>query len=423
MEAIECAKHAHSDGMGAFVCFLSVRLMGMRRILKPSGSIFVHCDHSAGAYIRCVMDAIFGSKNFRNEIVWRRAPAKHTTKTLGKNHDTLLWYCKGEEDYYYNPPLREHSQRTLDLYRHKEEGTGRWYCLEKLTANTKNRNPNQYYELMGVWRYWCWKQPRMMEAVEAGLVVQTKPGNVPRLKKYLDEMHEGVPLDSIWNDVKRVESGSKENTNYPTQKPIDLYSRIVGMACPPGGVVLDPFLGSGTTAIASEKLGRQWIGMDRWEETEEAIDKRIRRIESYMKDGGRIILKTKGEKRTDNGETACPTLPNKFYQEEPPGPKLSTAQIKARRIKELGGNFCEGCNRKFAHPSYLEVDHNTPRSSYGLNHYSNRILLCPPCNKRKSNLYTLEWLRKENRRKGFMVDQEVNGQAGDIEPESEKPTT
>lgn len=375
MEAIESARHAHSDGMGAFVCFLSVRLMSMRRILKNTGSIFVHCDHSAGHYIKAAMDSIFGRKNFINEIVWCYNTSGQSKTTLSKKHDTIFWYSKSSK-YTYNSVRIPFSKEVLKRYYVHRDENGRLYR----TSRVGNR----------VYRY------------------------------YADQ---GQNANDWWCDIHALQHNAREHTGYPTQKPIALMKRIVEAASNPGEVVLDPFIGSGTTAKACEELEetRQWIGMDLWEEEQKAIDERVRRIESYIRGSGKVLVTSTPEKRTDSGETACPRLPNQYLREEPPGPRLSRAEIMEMKIREAGGSFCAGCDREFPHPSYLELDHNVPRADGGINHHSNRILLCSPCNKRKSHLHTLSWLRRENRKKGFMVSQEMDGKA--INPKADKPIT
>ena len=379
----------------------------MRRVLKPTGSILVHCDHSAGAYIRAAMDAIFGSDNFRNEIIWHYGKMANATKSFPCNHDTLLRYSK-TDDYTFNPIKGAESE-----YRTRFK---RWLTGAKVLYGTVKHSKDKLI---------------------LGRIKKVKRKHGRDLKDddvlFDFEVEYKLQSDVIYNSI--IKGNSKERTGYPTQKPRCLMRRLIKATSNSGDIVLDPFLGSGTNAIASEELGRKWVGMDLWEEDQKAIDERIALIDSFItEEDGKITLTKSPAQRTDDGEYACPKLPNKFRKQEPPGPKLSRAKIVEMKQREAGGNFCAGCDREFAHISYLELDHNVPRADGGINHHSNRILLCAPCNKRKSHLHTLSWLRQENRRKGFMVDQEVDGKVIDPEPEpdqesdpesdpgSEKPT-
>ena len=353
MEVIESAFHAHSEAMGAYLCFLSVRLMSMHRVLKPTGSIFVHCDHSAGHYIKSAMDTIFGSKHFVNEIVWCYDGSGRGRKTFSKKHDTIFWYAK--KKFIYN---------LIKVPITSEAGIARFNKIDE----EGNR-----YQISG--------------------------------RGYKYYLKDGKNANDWWTDISALGSKSNERVGYPTQKPIALVQRIVLAASKPGDVVLDAFIGSGTAAKACEGLDepRRWIGIDLWLEEAQAIKDRLAEITSHIKDGGKIIYRTHPAQRTDDGRVACPMLGTKTIRKEPPGPKMTRAEMKAQLINEAGGNKCAGCDRIFDDPDYLELDHNTPRSSGGINHISNRILLCSPCNRRKSNTLTLIGLRQRNRKLGKMA--------------------
>ena len=205
MEAIESARYVHSDGMGAYMCFMAVRLLAMHRVLKPTGSICLHCDPTASHYLKAVMDAIFGCKNFRNEIVWcyksgGASPKRH----FSKKHDLVLWFSKGSE-YQFNPQ----------------------------TEKSYNRG--------------------------------FKPYNFSGVKEYQDDIgwHTIVGMKDYW-EIDIIGRSSKERMGYPTQKPLALYERIVKACSNPGNMVLDPFCGCATTLVAAEQSDRHWIGMDIW---------------------------------------------------------------------------------------------------------------------------------------------------------------
>ena len=402
MEAIESARHAHSDGMGAFVCFMAVRLLAMRRVLKPTGSIYLHCDPTASHYLKAVMDAVFGWKQFRNDVIWKRATtvkgnAGQNSKFFGPATDNLLFYAKAK-DAVFNQPFAPYSDEYIERsYRHIEPKTGRRFRLVSMIGPGGASKGNPRYEVMGITRYWRYSQERMSELINKDLVVQTKLGTVPHRKYYLDEGR-GVAVQSLWDDIPNLQAQSKERAGYPTQKPLALYERIIKASSNEGDVVLDPFAGCATTLVAAERLGRQWVGMDIWDKAHEVVIERLRNEVGLF---GDVTFTVVLPERTDDGEAAAPFLRVKERIEEPEGPKMSRAGMYEFLLMQHGAK-CQGCNRAFDDPRYLELDHNTPRSDGGLNHISNRILLCGPCNRLKSNTYTLSGLRRENAKRGFM---------------------
>lgn len=252
--------------MLSYLVMMAPRLIECRRVLKPTGSMYLHCDPSASHYLKMLMDAVFGPANFRNEIIWLRTSAKSLmTKKLPQNHDVLLCYQKTESAIWnvdavftsYDP--LNLPEKTQKKYCHHDPD-GRVYRLDSLINPNPNR-PNLTYEFLGVTKVWRWTKERMQASFDAGLVVQTKSGNVPQLKRYLDEQ-EGIPLSDVWTDISPLNSQAAERLGYPTQKPIALLERIIKASCPDGGVVMDPFCGCGTTVTAAQTLGRPWIGID-----------------------------------------------------------------------------------------------------------------------------------------------------------------
>ena len=245
----------------AYLVMMTIRLIELHRVLKPTGSLYLHCDPTASHYIKLVLDQIFEPANFRNEIVWRRTSAKGLAFTrFPSNHDIILRYSKSGK-WGWNPQYKEHAPEYVsNFYRYVEPGTGRRYSLDNLVNPNKNR-PHLTYEFLGVTRVWRWTKERMQEAYEKGLVVQSKPGAVPRLKRYLDEQ-EGTPIDDIWDDIPPIQSQASERLGYETQKPLALLERIIKASSNEGDVVLDPFCGCGTALVAAQKLNRRWIGID-----------------------------------------------------------------------------------------------------------------------------------------------------------------
>ena len=253
--------------MLAYLVEMAVRLVELHRVLKPTGSLYLHCDPTASHHLKLVLDAIFGPENYINEIVWKRQTshndAAQGAKHFGRLQDVLLFYAKGP-DYYWQQPYRAYDAEYIDaFYRHVEPGTGRRYRLSDITApggaSPAKRNP--HYEFLGVTRYWRFTQERMQRMYEEGRIVQTKAGTVPAQKRYLDEMP-GMPLGTWWDDIRPVQAQGSERLGYPTQKPLALVERIVSASSRPGDIVLDPFCGCGTATVAAQKLGRQWIGID-----------------------------------------------------------------------------------------------------------------------------------------------------------------
>ena len=181
--------------------------------------------------------------------------------------------------------------------------------------------------------------------------------------------------------------------------PIALYERIILASSNEGDVVLDPFAGCATTCVAAERLGRQWVGIDIWDNAHETVVNRLRDEGELF---GVVHYVTEPPARTDDGETSAPFLRVKKAVLEPHGPRMSRVEMYDILLSRQGTK-CQGCDRKFDDPRYLELDHNTPRADGGINHISNRVLLCSPCNRAKSNVYTLSGLRRINKKKGWMA--------------------
>lgn len=253
------------NDMLAYLSMMAPRLIELRRVLKTTGSIYLHCDPTASHYLKLMMDAVFGPDKFRTEIIWKRSSAHSDTKQgrkqHGRIHDVLLFYTNGN-DWKWNPVYTPYDEQyTEDFYKYVEEETGRRYGLDNLSGPGGAAKGNPQYQVMGVTRYWRYSKPQMEELVRKGRVVQTRPGAVPRYKRYLDEMP-GVPLQDMWTDIGPISSQGAERLGYPTQKPEALLERIVASSSNEGDVVLDPFCGCGTTIAAAQKLNRRWIGID-----------------------------------------------------------------------------------------------------------------------------------------------------------------
>ncbi|HJX65453.1 MAG TPA: site-specific DNA-methyltransferase [Polyangia bacterium] len=254
-------KDTWRQGLDSFLTMLRRRLELLKELLAPTGSIYVHLDWHAVHYVKVLMDEIFGYENFHNEIVWKRTFARSDAQGFNLVHDVLLGYAAGTGTFW-NPIMGPHAIEYIrSHYNQIDPKTGRRYQLTSL--DSPNPRPNMMYEWKGHaspamgWRY----QLETMRKLDAeGLINYPPNGGRPRFKRFLDD--DGMPLQSIWSDISPVNSQATDRLGYPTQKPIALLERIITASCPPSGLVLDCFLGSGTTAEAAERLGRHWIGID-----------------------------------------------------------------------------------------------------------------------------------------------------------------
>lgn len=376
---IQGSRDGWGDDMGAFLCFMAVRMLEMRRVLRSDGSMYLHCDPTASHYLKGLLDAIFGHKNFRNEIVWHYGKWSNAAGYWQRNHDIILFYSKTDNYAFHKQfALSEDKRRKLEngYQVNRPSGVKQLIVYDRKKAATKIAG-GDYDKVI-----------------------------------YRDKNNPGSPMHDTWHDINILNSQSKERTAYPTQKPLTLYERIIKASSNPGDVVLDPFCGCATTCVAAERLGRQWVGMDIWAGAYGVTIDRLKK-EGYLAgpdDNRPDLLATEGHityatelpRRTDTGEYAVPYLkPIKRVNREPPGPKHSNARMKEMLLDEYG-MVCRGCDREFDDPRYLQLDHNTPRADGGLNHISNRILLCGPCNLLKSHTLTLSGLRRENKKQGFL---------------------
>ncbi len=252
--------------MMAYLVEMAVRLVELRRALKPTGSLYLHCDPTASHYLKVVSDAIFGAGNFRNEIIWKRATTVkgnfgQGSKLWGPNVDSLLFYTKSGA-YTFNHLFTPYSEKYMDTaYRFVEAGTGRRYRLVSMIGPGGAAKGNPAYEVLGVTRYWRYSLETMQDLLSRGLVVQSRPGTVPNRKYYLDE-GKGVPVQTLWDDIPNLQASDAQRLGYPTQKPIALLDRIITSTTNEGDLILDPFCGCGTALVAAQKLDRKWIGID-----------------------------------------------------------------------------------------------------------------------------------------------------------------
>ena len=356
---IDAARESHGKGMQSYLIMMGVRLLEMRRLLKLTGSIYLHCDPTANHYLKLEMDAVFGAENFRSEITWRRTNAKGLAfKGYPNNADYLLYYTKSSE-YVWERPFRPHDPEYVKkFYNNVEPETGRRYQLDNLLNPNKNR-PNLTYEFLGITRVWRWTRERMEKAYKEGLVVQKRPGAVPRYKRYLDEM-QGVPVDTIWDDIQPIQANSKERIGYPTQKPLALLDRIVRASSNEGDMVLDPFCGCATACVAADRLDRQWAGIDLSPLAAKLVRSRIQAEGPLLYD---LIHREDIPKRDDVG-------------------KLPPYKTHKHTLFGKQEGLCNGCRIAFPFQNFT-IDHVVPQSKGGTDHIDNLQLLCNACNNKK----------------------------------------
>ena len=253
----------------AYLVSMTLRIAEIYRVLKPTGSFYLHCDPSASHYLKIIIDAIFCAQggDFLSEISWKRTTAhndaKQGRKQYGNIRDVILFYSKSTK-WIWNWQYSEYDQYYIEkTYRFVEEKTGRRYCLDNLTAAKAGGDVS--YEFHGTYpykgRYWAYSRDKMEEFKQKGRLYFPKNGGAPRYIRYLDEMP-GVPLQNSWEDIQPLTAGAKERLGYPTQKPESLLERIIKSSSNEGDVILDAYCGCGTSVAVSQRLNRQWIGID-----------------------------------------------------------------------------------------------------------------------------------------------------------------
>ena len=273
---------AHSKGMKSYLAFMAIRLMELHRVLKSTGSVWLHCDPTGSHYLKMVMDCIFGAACYLNEVIWKRTSSKSGGRKLGVVHDVLLWYAVGR-GHTYNKVYGAHDPEYVKKFYRYEDEYGRyrtdsltamgirngdsgqsWRGIDPSTKGNHWRAPGAFPKHVEQPADWDLMKTRSkLDYLDGnGLIYwPKKEGGVPAFKRYLSTS-KGVILTDVVTDVPPLSAWSREKTGYPTQKPLALLERIVTASSNEGDIVLDPFCGSGTTCVASERLDREWVGID-----------------------------------------------------------------------------------------------------------------------------------------------------------------
>ena len=373
----------HGKGMQSYLTMMAVRLMEMRRVLKPTGSIYLHCDPTASHYLKLLMDAVFGARNFRNEIIWNRTRGKGLNPTrYVRNCDHIIYYSNGQSPVW-NQQYEPFDPGYGDNWR--KDAFGAWESAD--LSGGRAGGPESYLPFKGILpspgRAWAPPTPdkfppdaqsqlsddyetlnqlQKCEALDAAGLIHWPKNGRPRYKKYLSTLKGRYVSDLITN-TPPVHAHAKERVGYPTQKPLALLERIIKASSNEGDVVLDPFCGCATACVAADQLGRRWVGIDISPKAVELVNMRLRQAMGSLFHHGYVTARTDIPRRTD-----------------------IDAPIHYRQNKHVlfgqQEGLCNGCKGDFPFKLY-EVDHIVPRSKGGTDHLDNLQLLCSHCNRVK----------------------------------------
>lgn len=411
------------DSMQAYLTYMSIRLIEMRRILKLTGSIYLHCDPTASHYLKQLMDAVFGRQNFRNEIVWRRSGSHNYSNRFGPIHDVLLFYCR-TDDYRHRSVFTPYLRGHVNMFFKQEDANGRYWTNAIHGSGTRrgaSGTPWRGFDPTAYGRHWAvprelvtafgidpaLPQHEKLDALyELGLIDLPANGGLPTYRQYLGQSP-GQLLQDIWafqphtkntlhksdlaidEDVRWIPPhDKKERTGYPTQKPLGLLSRIIRSSSGPDEMVFDPFCGCATTMVAAEMLGRQWVGCDIEPLARDLVVQRLQDNADAM------------PLFNEPGPDGLPELPTIHHLTSPPKRTDPKTEKRSRNIKQVLYHRQEGrcvgkCGNREFPIDIFEIDHIIPRSKGGADVDSNLQLLCPTCNSSKGNRAMKKWLSGE----------------------------
>ena len=357
-QVLQAAGLTHGKGMQSYLCMMGVRLLEMRRVLKDTGSIYLHCDDTATHYLKLLMDAVFGAGQFRNSVVWKRFNFHADAKRFGKVSDAILFYSK-DDTYLFNRQRVPFSKKYVDNKFTHRDSDGRRFRLSDLNP-PGGRGP--VYEFNGVTKPWRVTEEKMLALDKEGRIY--KDSAVAQLKRYLDEL-DGQAVHDIWDDIPSINPMAKERVGYPTQKPLALLERIIKASSNEGDMVLDPFCGCATACVAAENLDRKWLGIDLSEKAVELVNMRLQQSMGSLFHHGYVTHRTDIPRRADI---------------DAPIPYRQNAHVLFGQQE----GRCAGCKTVFDFKLF-EVDHVVPRSRGGHDHIDNLQMLCSHCNRLKGD--------------------------------------
>jgi len=462
-EVVEAVRAVATENEAAYIALMSVRLYECRRVLKETGSIYVHCDDSANAYLRMILNAIFGAENFRNEITWKRVlGGKNDAGQYGRNSDNILFYTKSAEFTFQPPRLPETNS---SWYKNTDEH-GAYVKRPLFAAGSTKGDSGQEWRGRAPSGHWIVpkllvaryerEQGRKLEGAvrerldilaDAGYIEFSKQGN-PSWRRYLSEANP-PRVDDMWadEDVKPISRNATERTGYATQKPLALYRRIVRASSNPGDVVLDLFAGCATTVVAAEMEGRNWLACDMAYRASTMMMRRFYQNDIVLSNMNVDVVREAigphtGKMEYKSGRTIGPPdlagFPRTTADPDEGTPDLRAPKrapvstswngsIPKDKAKEIllaeYGPKCWGCNFDASRPngtinrSQLEVDHIQARKAAdgvaGDDELDNLALLCAYCNRVKGNRMTLAELREKNAHDGVLYHVKTSK---DLEP-------